>query len=200
MNRLVVCTSIAVSVLAGCTAAAPSAVPTQGTALSPAPATAQGPSQTPAPAATASPVSTQDLPSPTGAFGGIVQYQLDGAPAMTKIDAVADNASVSGSAVTALREGTHTVRLGCAATKGHTWVLGGTTEKSTIHGERPGAWSAVIVKDGSPQLIAIWFSADPSAGSDCESFLASFDPAELDPEMFSPVESGVLLPPPDSAS
>jgi hypothetical protein len=139
------------------------------------------------------------LPSPSGAIGGIVHYQLDGAPATTEIDAVADGASVSGTAVTAFREGTHTVRLGCAARKGDIWVLGGTTEKSTIHGEPAGTWSAVIVKDGSPQQIAIWLSQDPSAASDCEAWLASFEPAEFEPGTFSTVESGALLPPPASA-
>ena len=100
-------------------------------------------------------------PSPSGAFGGTVHYQLDGAPATTAVDAVADGASVSGTAVTTFREGTHTVRLGCATRNGGTWVLGGTIEKSTIPGEPAGAWSAVIVKDGSPQQIAVWLSADP---------------------------------------
>jgi hypothetical protein len=182
MNRLVVCTSIAVSVLAGCATLAPSAAPTQGTASTPAPVATLG-----------------ATPSPTGAFGGIVHYQLDGAPATTEIDAVANGASVSGTAVTAFRAGTHTVQLACAAQNGDTWVLGGTTERSTIHGEAAGTWSAVIVKDGSPQQIAIWLSADPSDASDCEAWLASVEPAEFEPGTFSTVESGALLPPPASA-
>jgi len=59
MNRLVVCSSIAVSFLAGCTAAAPSAAPTEGTASTPAPVASLGPTQKPTPAATASPAPTQ---------------------------------------------------------------------------------------------------------------------------------------------
>ena len=162
-------------IVAGC-AAAPSAAPTQGSASAPAPVAS----------ATA---------SPSGAFGGSVQYQIDGAPATTEVDAVAVGESVSGTAVTTFRAGTHTVRLACAAQDGGSWVLGGTTEKSTIPGEPPGTWSAVIVKDGSPQQIGIWLSADPAAGSDCEAFVASIKPAELDPGEFSPVESGALVPP-----
>ena len=161
--------------------AAPSAAPTQGTA------------STSAPVATAS-----ATPSASGALGGIVHYRLDGAPATTEVDIVADGASVSGTAVTAFRGGTHTVRLGCAARYGGTWVLGGTTEKSTVPGESAGAWSAVTVKDGSPQQIAVWLSAGlPEAGGSCDAFLASFAPAELEPGAFNPVESGVLVPPPD---
>jgi hypothetical protein len=158
--------------------AATSAAPTQGTA------------STSAPVATAS-----ATPSASGAFGGLVHYQLDGAPATTEIDAVADGASVSGTAVTTFGGGTHTVRLGCASRNGDTWALGGTTEQTTVHGERAGDWSAVIVKDGSPQQIGIWLSADPSEGSDCEAFLASTDFANIGPENFQPVESGALVPP-----
>jgi hypothetical protein len=97
-------------------------------------------SPSPTQGSASTPASVATLPSPSGAIGGIVHYQLHGAPATTEIDAVADGASVSGMAVTAFREGTHTVRLGCAARKGDIWVLGGTTEKSTIHGEPAGTW------------------------------------------------------------
>jgi hypothetical protein len=135
------------------------------------------------------PVST---PNP---FGGTVQYQLDGGPATTEVDAVAVGASVSGTAVTTFREATHTVQLGCAAQKRGSWVLGGTVEKTTVPGETAGYWSAVIVKDGSPQQIGIWLSGDPSSASDCEAFVASIEPAELGAENFSPVESGSLVPP-----
>lgn len=138
-------------------------------------------------------------PSPTGALGGIVHYQLDGAPATTEIDAVADSASVSGTAVTTFRAGTHTVRLGCATQNGDTWALGGTTEQTTVAGERAGDWSAVIVKNGPPQQIGIWLGDDPSKASDCEAWLASTDFANIGAENFSAVESGSLVPPPVSA-
>lgn len=182
MNRLVVCMSIAVSFLAGCAAAAPSAAPTHDTA------------------STLAPVATLGAtPSRAGAFGGIVHYQLDGAPATTEVDAVADGANVSGTAVTTFRKGTHTVQLGCAAQDGGSWVLGGTVEKTTVHGESAGAWSAVIAKDGTPQQIGIWLSADPSDFSDCDAFVATIKPAELGAEIFTPVESGALVPPHDFA-
>ena len=197
--RTIIGVLVSTLLVAGCAGATGSAAPA---ATAPAPSTpasvspspSQGTASTPTQAAT--PGAT---PSPSGAFGGVVQYRLDGAPATTTVDAVADNASVSGTAVTAFREGTHTVRLGCAAQKGDIWVLGGTTEKSTIHGENPGTWSAVIVKDGSPQQIAIWLSADPSDARDCDAWLASFEPAEFEPGTFSAVESGTLVAPPDSA-
>ena len=136
-------------------------------------------------------------PSPTP-FGGTVQLQDDGAT-ITEVDAVADGASVSGTAVTTLSAGTHTVRLECATRDGDTWALGGTTEQTTVPGEKAGEWSAVIVRDGSPQHIGIWLSEDKSEGIDCDGWLAAIDFSTLGLENFVPVESGALLPPADLA-
>jgi hypothetical protein len=147
-----------------------------------------GATGTQAPAASAS-------PSTSGAFGGTLKFQIDGAPATTTIDAVADSSSVSGTAVTSFRAGTHTVRLGCAAEDGGSWVFGGTVEKTTVPGEPAGAWSAVILKAGTPQQIGIWLSGDPGEASDCDAWVASIKPAEIDPSNFNPVESGSLVPP-----
>ena len=137
-------------------------------------------------------------PSPTP-FGGIVDYQLDGAPATTEVNVVADGASVSGTAVTTFVGGTHTVRLECATRNGDFWAVGGTTEQTTVRGERAGGWSAVIFKDGSPQQIGIWLSDAKAEGSECDGWLGSIDLAGLGPENFQPVESGALVPPPDPA-
>jgi hypothetical protein len=139
-------------------------------------------------------------PTPSSApIGGIVQYQLDGAAATTEVEAVADGASVTGTAVTTRIATAHTVRLECAARDGDTWAFGGTIEKTTVSGEAAGGWSAVIVKDGSPQRIAIWLSDHKSAGSDCDGWLASIDLADIGAENFQPVESGALVSPPDPA-
>jgi hypothetical protein len=137
-------------------------------------------------------------PSPTP-FGGSVDYQLDGAPATTEVNVVADGASVSGTAVTTFAGDTHTVRLECATRDGDFWAVGGTTEETTVQGERAGAWSAVIVKDGSPQRIGIWLSDTKTEGTDCDEWLASIALATIAPENFQPVESGALESPPDLA-
>ena len=161
--------------------AAPSAEPTQSAA------------SISAPVATAS-----ATPSASGAFGGIVHYQLDGAPATTEVDAVADGASVSGTAVTTFRAGTHSVRLECASRNGDTWALAGKVEETTVPGEKAGDWSVVIVRDGSPQHISIWLPADPESVGDCDA-LASNDFSTIGLEDLSAVESGTLVPPPDLA-
>jgi hypothetical protein len=160
---------------------------TGGLAATPAPTASPSPTSAP----TASPTPTR----PPGAFGGTVSYQSDGAPATMEIDAVADGARVSGTAVATGRNGTHSVRLACAAKKGGTWAVAGRVEHSTVPGEVAGPWSVVTVKDGPPQQITIWLSAGDYAGTDCAGFLASFGFAGLGPENFSPVESGRLAPP-----
>jgi hypothetical protein len=147
-----------------------------------------GTAATQAPAASA-------VPSASAAVGGTLKFKLDGAPATTTIDATGDRASLSGTAVTTFSAGTHTVRLGCAAQDDGSWVFGGTVEKTTVPGESAGAWSAVIVKAGTPQQIGIWLSGDASEGSDCAAWVASIKPAEIGAENFSPVVSGVVVPP-----
>lgn len=134
-----------------------------------------------------------------GAPGGTVAFQSDGAPATTQVDVSAEGATVSGTAVTTFGKGTHTVQLGCAARNADTWALGGTVEKTTLPGESAGGWSAVIVKEGSPQRIAIWLSDDPSAAPDCKAWLAKTDFATIGDENFTAVESGTLVPPPGLA-
>ena len=135
-------------------------------------------------------------PSPTQ-FGGTANYESDEGTGTTEIDAVADGASVSGTAVTTLGSDTHAVRLECAIQSDEYWAVGGTIEETTVPGESAGHWSAVIVKDGSPQRIAIWLSDSKAEGSDCDGWLASHDFAGVDPGAFQPVESGELMPPPD---
>jgi hypothetical protein len=132
------------------------------------------------------------------AFGGTVQFQDTGALFTTKIDAVASGATVTGTAVHTTRDGTHTVRLGCFSRDGDTWSVGGTVEQTTLPGEKTGFWSKVAVKDGSPQRIAVWLSADAPAGTDCAGFLALYGgSAALGAEDFFRVMSGELVPPPD---
>ncbi len=132
-------------------------------------------------------------------IGGTVTFQMDGAHATTTVDAVADGASVSGTAVSTLGSGTHTVDVECAARDGDTWAFGGTIKETTVVGEPAGAWSAVVVRDGSPQKVGIWLSDGKAAGTDCDAWLAAIGMSTIDAENFHPVESGTLVPPPDLA-
>jgi hypothetical protein len=158
-------------VVVGCAGSTPSAAPAAS-----------------APAAAAS-------PSASGAFGGAVQFKYHGQPSTTTVDAVADGTTVSGTAVTQIGQGTHTVQLGCAAQAGDTWAVAGKTEKSNVEGGRAGDWSAVIMKLGSPAKIGIWVSEDASTASDCDAWLKVVDLPTLDLAGFETVESGTLTPP-----
>jgi hypothetical protein len=167
--------------------------------LRPSAAGVGGPAATETPTLSPAPSTPTATPSLTGAFGGTAQWRDNGVPVTTEVDAVASGPIVTGTAVHTSRAGTHTVRLGCVARDGDSWTLAGTVEKSTLPGEKPGYWSRVVVKDGSPQQISIWLSADAPAGIDCAGFMATFPFADLGPEDLAPVESGELVPPPDLA-
>jgi hypothetical protein len=179
MNKLVTFGLGAAAVIAVAVAGSQLLGPGPGSVGSPA-------SPTPEPSVAASPVP----------IGGTVEYRIDGRGATTDVTAVADGASVSGTAVTTMSAGTHTVQLECASRNGDTWTLAGTVEETTLAGERAGDWSVVIVRDGSPQQVQIWFSADPAAVGDCDA-LAANDFSTI--EGLSPVVSGTLVPPPDLA-
>ena len=138
---------------------------------------------------------------PTAApVGGTVEYTGDGIPSTTEVNAVADGTSVSGTAVSTSSRGTsHTVALECAARDGDTWAFGGTVSATTVPGEQDGSWSAVVVRDGTPQQIAIWLSDSKVEGDDCDAWLGKMDMAGLEASVFNPVESGELVPPPGLA-
>jgi hypothetical protein len=165
-----------------------------------------GTTGSPAPASAPASAATVASPSPSGVFGGVAHFTMEGKPATTTVDLDVDGASVSGTAVTDIGEatdlgkGTHTVKLGCAAQQGDWWALGGKTDKTTVNGEKAGDWSAVIVRDGSPQLIGIWLSDDPSNASDCGAWLAAIDFADIGLDAFNTVESGTLVRPTMPAS
>lgn len=153
-----------------------------------------------APQGVGGPASADPSPSPSSTpVGGTVEYQADGASASTVVDAVADGTTVSGTAVTTMASGIHTVGLECAAQAGDTWAFAGTTERTTIASEQAGDWSAVVVRGSSPQHIGIWLSDDKPEGDTCDAWLESIDLDDIDAENFQPVESGELIPPPDLA-
>jgi len=143
----------------------------------------------------AAPATAAANPSQSGAFGGTIQFKMDGKAATTTVEGVADGSNVSGTAVTQLGGSTHNVKLECASQNGDTWALGGKIADTTVSGEKAGDWSAVVVKSGSPQKVGIWLSDDPSSGADCNAWLKAIDFATIGIENFHAVDSGTLTPP-----
>ena len=153
------------------------------------PSTSGGVGSATSAAPTASPTPT---PIP---IGGTVTFKIDGVATTTVVDAVADGTKVSGTAVTTSAGGTHTVRLECAARQGDRWAFVGTTEQTTFPDEGAGAWSAVVVEDGTPQKVGIVFGIDKAVGDDCHAKWQTISMADM--SISNPVESGELVPPPD---
>ena len=133
-------------------------------------------------------------PTPTP-LGGTVRFKSDGVAMTTVVNAVADGTNVTGTAVSTSTLGTHTVRLECAARQGDRWAFVGTTEQTTFPGEATGAWSAVVVEDGTPQKIGIVLSIDKAVGDDCYTKWRDISMADMG--ISNPVESGELVPPSD---
>ena len=131
-------------------------------------------------------------PTPTP-IGGTVRFKSDGVAMTTVVNAVADGTKVTGTAVTTSTVGTHTVRLECAARQGDRWAFVGTVEQSTFPDEGTGAWSAVVVEDGTPQQIGIVFGIEKLATDLCAVKWNSISMADM--SVSNPVESGELVPP-----
>ena len=74
-----------------------------------------------------------------------------------------------------------------------TWILGGEIVQSTSEGQAVGTRSAVIVRDGSPQQVILWFE-DPSspAGAGCAAFVNAIPDEEVVNGGFVPVEEGEI--------
>lgn len=135
-------------------------------------------------------------PSPQP-FGGTVTFQLDGAPVTTVVEAVLDGTKVSGTAISTFVGATHTVGLECGTRQGDHWAVGGTIEDSSVLGEQAGRWSAVFVREGSPQQVAVWLSDEKKDGSTCLGWLGALDLASIDPTELRTVTSGTLVALPD---
>ena len=126
-------------------------------------------------------------------IGGTVKFKSDGVATTTVVDAIADGTSVSGTAVTTSAAGTHTVRLECAARQDDRWAFVGTVEQSTFPDEGTGAWSAVVVEDGTPQKIGIVFGIEKLATDRCAVKWNDISMADMD--VSNPIESGEMVPP-----
>lgn len=76
-----------------------------------------------------------------------------------------------------------------------TWMLAGEVEESAPGGQALGTRIAVIVRDGSPQQVAIWAEEAPLA-ADCGAFASDIPTDAVEgPAAITPVkEGGISLP------
>jgi hypothetical protein len=107
---------------------------------------------------------------PPATISGQVTYLL-GDEITVDVDASANGSSLSGGATVSYGADQFTIGLHCARMfDDTTWMLGGEIDESTPGGQPVGTRTAVIVREGSPQQVSLWFD-DPSAGADCPAFL-----------------------------
>jgi hypothetical protein len=179
MKRLVVCTSIAVSILAGCAAAAPSAAPTLGTA------------STPAPVATQPTAASQD---PTLLARGHFNVGVGGRP--VELDAAAAGSSVMGSMATGDGTEDFNVDLQCTRTTedGLIWIGGDVTESTTDFAPA-GTWAGIVIQRGSPIQAAFVFQLDDPRMATCPAFLEQMIAFGSPSDALEPIEGTVELRP-----
>ena len=136
--------------------------------------------------------STTPSPSP---IGGKVEYQIDGAAATTEVTAVADGASVSGTAVTKFGGGTHTVRLACAAGTAIPGPSPARPSRPRSQASVPATGRRSSSRTARPSTSG---SGSPTTSRRVATVTTCWKLPLPDPSAFSPVESGALVPPPIS--
>ena len=141
-------------------------------------------------------------PSASGAtITGTVEYPFRGSERWTvAVDSSMAESSLRGSADVTGPAGSFRIALECVdLITDETWVLGGEIAESDSAERQAGTRAAVILRDDSPQKVALWYE-DPPPAADCASFMENI-PREMysvpDPMVFSTVEEGnITLPPP----
>lgn len=125
-------------------------------------------------------------------ISGQVTFLLGGVDEFTVgVDASAIGSSLSGSAAVSYDGGDVRIRFGCARLfDATTWMLAGEIEGATPGTVDVGTRTALIVREGSPQQVGLWFEDAPPA-ADCDAFVSAI-PADAveDPASLSPVTDG----------
>ena len=112
-------------------------------------------------------------PSAATPVSGQVTFPLGDQSATVNADASAIGSRLAGTATVAIASDRFTIGLECSRMfDDTTWILGGDIIQSTSEGQAVGTRSAVIIRDGSPQQVILWFE-DPAspAGAGCAAFV-----------------------------
>ena len=68
----------------------------------------------------------------------------------------------------------------------------GTTTESTTDNSPVGTRSAVLIRDGEPQELVLWFE-DPPPADDCDGFVNALEDDEIVNWSFGPATEGEIL-------
>ncbi len=124
---------------------------------------------------------------------GTVKADL-GRPVTVKLSAKEAGDQVSGTAEIISDEGgeAFSIQLECAPKRNDVLILGGSVSESNMQEPKVGTGSAVLVKQGEPDRMLLWFADSPPAG-DCDAFARDI-PDEVLAERehaFQPVEGDI---------
>ena len=140
------------------------------------------PSQTGSPAASVTP----------RPVSGQVAFTLGDTPVTVDMDASATGSVLSGTAVVSFDTDQFTIELECSRQfDDTTWILGGTTTESTTDNSPVGTRSAVLIRDGEPQELILWFE-DPPPADDCAGFVTALQDDAIVNAGFVPATEGEI--------
>ena len=124
---------------------------------------------------------------------GTVKVEL-GRPLTVKLSATEAGDQVSGTAEIISDQGgdAFSIQLECAPKRNDVLILGGRVSESNMQGLKVGTGSAVLLRQGEPDRMLLWF-ADSPPGGDCDAFARDI-PDELLAERehaFQPVQGDI---------
>jgi hypothetical protein len=120
---------------------------------------------------------------------GTVKADL-GRPLTVKLSAKEAGDEVSGTAEIISNEGgeAYSIKLECAPKRNEVLILGGSVSESNIQEPKVGTGSAVLIKQGEPDRMLLYFG-DPG---DCDSFARDIpDEVLADENAFQPVQGDI---------
>ena len=119
---------------------------------------------------------------------GTVKVEL-GRPLTVTLSAEEAGDQVSGTAEIISDEGgeAFSIKLECAPKRNEVLILGGSVSESNMQEPKVGTGSAVLLKQGEPDRMLLWFADAPPAG-DCDAFARDTDEALANENAFQPVE------------
>jgi hypothetical protein len=123
---------------------------------------------------------------------GTAKFEL-GRPLTVTLSAEEAGDEVSGTAEIISDEGgeAFSIQLECAPERNDVLILGGTVSESNIQEAKVGTRSAVLLKQGEPDRMLLWFDDSPAAG-DCDAFARNIpDEVLANENAFQPVEGDI---------
>jgi hypothetical protein len=116
-----------------------------------------------------------------------------GRPLTVKLSAKEAGDKVSGTAEIISDEGgeAFSIQLECAPERNGVLILGGRVSESNMKEPKVGTGSAVLLKQGEPDRMLLWFADSPPA-ADCDAFARDIpDEALANENRFQPVEGDI---------